>query len=153
MRPSFLAAAGLVVALAVTPRAMQAIDAGVRGEAQVTPTQHLELRGALEGNVSGTLHVTLRWDGSPQAVGHWRLSIEAAQPDGSFAETGSLSGVVTDGVIGAAAPEAGPVLSNLALVVNEGSGQQSAVTAGSGRLDVRLGRAGEPFSGNLALTF
>lgn len=141
------------VAMTAAAAATQSIDAPVRGDAEVTQTHQLALQGALEGSVRGTLHVTLRWDGSPQAVGHWRLSLEAEQPDGSYDETGSLSGVVTDGVIGAATPEAGPVLSNLVLVVTEGSGQQSAVTTGSGRLDVRLGRTGEPFSGNLALTF
>jgi hypothetical protein len=152
MRARVVVVCAFVVSLAPLLAARASLEAKIHGEARATETGQLVLRGALEGDVAGTLHVTLRGDG-PQAAGHWHLTFETTQDDGTVVETGGLRGAVTGGSVMPGPDGRVVALSNLTLLVTEGSGQHTAVAEGSGRLDVRLGRDIEPFTATLAITF
>jgi hypothetical protein len=143
----------MVLAMASLATARQSLDVGVHGDASATQNDELVLRGVLAGQTRGTFTVTVRWDGDPKVVGQWHLRFETQTPDGSLVETGSLHGTVTDGRIEPLPGGSGSALSDLALTVQEGSGQHAAVASGSGRAELRVGRPGEPFTGHLSITF
>lgn len=131
----------------------QTIEAAAQGEAKLTETNELILRGALEGDLRGTLQVTLRWETTSRARGHWSLTTFADSADGAPVETGTIRGDVVDGAFVAGPAGAITSISDLKLTVSAGSGEYATVSDGSGRLDVQLGRDVEPFRGTLSVTF
>jgi len=130
----------------------QRLEVGARGEAHTTPAGELVLRGALHGDVQGTMRATLRLDGPSQVAGDWALTLLTQHADGSTSEAGVLVGRVDAGTV--LTDSRGLVaLRDVKLVLTDGVGEYAGRSEGDGTLDVLLGLANEPFQASVSLTF
>jgi hypothetical protein len=132
--------------------AAQRVDAGALGDVQTTQSGELVLRGALQGDVHGTMRTTLRLDSPSHVTGDWALTLVTQHADGSTSPAGVLMGRVHSGTV--LTDSTGVVaLQDVKLVITEGLGDYAGLAAGDGTLDVQLGFADEPFQASLSLTF
>lgn len=153
MRAVSIVVCTVVLAIVTLGASIQTIDGTSRGQAKLVQNDQMILEGPLDGPQQGTLRVTLKWDGSSKISGTWRLSLQLEQPDGSFLETGALSGIVADGSLAVGPDGVITGIDNFTVTITEGSGDYSSVTAGGGRLDARLTRENEPFTTTFSVTF
>jgi hypothetical protein len=106
------------------------------------------------GDLPGMLSVTLKHEGGNINGGSWTLTVLPPNADTSSSETGTLTGTLSSGTITLDANGIATAAGSVQLNVQSGTGQYSAITAGSGT----LGLSADPenstkLGGPLALNF
>ena len=142
----------VLVSLASAAASPATRTAEAAGEASFPNPGELALRGALSGEVRGTLRVSIRLDGQQVPGGDWSAALLRTDADGSESEAGTISGTVDHGSVLAADGRV-HALADVRLTITSGTGEFAGLSSGSGSLDVRLGATGEPFHATLKLTF
>ena len=110
--------------------------------------------GDAAGDLSGEFFVAFDCKDGTIAGGTWLVVVMNTQPDGTVEAVGTIRGQVLHGSFQADAAGERVIVRDVALAIQEGTGEFASVAGGTGSLDANADTNIAPqFTGTLALTF